>query len=195
MWAPGGRWRLIRLLTQRETVLQAEAPTSGPVAGHNRWDTAEFTSDADKDKFQRLMVSCEAVTMLQVAHSSSGAGFSMALPALWVHSRGFCCALQGVKRADVAASAAAQEPLFDRQLPQSVPSVCCLPCSLYTTAYIRQQCAFMFPSCTVSASKVLSSCLPVLLTEEQQERLQGELERSFLEGVRRGNRHTVGLGL
>ena len=38
-------------------VLQAEAPVQGPVAGHNRWDTAEFTTDADKDKFHRLMVS------------------------------------------------------------------------------------------------------------------------------------------
>jgi hypothetical protein len=36
---------------------QAEAPVQGPVAGHNRWDTAEFTTDADKDKFHRLMVS------------------------------------------------------------------------------------------------------------------------------------------
>ena len=36
--------------------LQAEAPIQGPVAGHNRWDTAEFTTDADKDKFHRLMV-------------------------------------------------------------------------------------------------------------------------------------------
>lgn len=36
--------------------LQAEAPVQGPVAGHNRWDTAEFTTDADKDKFHRLMV-------------------------------------------------------------------------------------------------------------------------------------------
>lgn len=28
----------------------------GVTAGANRWDTAEFASDADRDKFQRLMV-------------------------------------------------------------------------------------------------------------------------------------------
>jgi hypothetical protein len=91
---------------------KAEAPIQGPVAGHNRWDTAEFTTDADKDKFHRLM---------------------------------------GVKRSEDVGPAAglADGQLFDRHVPQ----------------------------------------------REQQVQLEGDLERNFLEGVRRGTRGAMGLGL
>ena len=44
-------------------LLRCQASDQGAAAGVNRWDVAEFTSDEDKAKFQKLMVCCQAFSL------------------------------------------------------------------------------------------------------------------------------------
>ena len=45
-----------------------QALDHGAAAGINRWDVAEFTTEEDKAKFQKLMVCCECICACDVRH-------------------------------------------------------------------------------------------------------------------------------